>query len=386
MAFANWKTKKQQSAIAIVAISAIDRQQNSFDTEKNTPSIATIASIAIAGSENPKKSEPTTQTKPLPQSPFLGGSDSVIIANSTNAQAANDPPPKGEVKPVIQKTIRQSLAAQIEPLKEGADLNYSLENQVKNESYSQTVDGRKKPLVNPQIEDGQLNRKSADKPTTQNLGDALKTEPTPQIEDASTDKRKISFNLDDYRHLVTCNQCEHLSLTGSCKRLDKRVIPEAMRECDSFKLLKSKRLSIVKVAPYATAELLTHYEKPLFNHLLACPYCHVLRGEYCINGYAMGSVYDALLLNRDDAQARRESLALRVDRACISGRRAFTAFNPTNAPPPPNTAFQTRKYGNTHEYETFINHWTACKVCKPNLGRYCSEGQRLEVEANSSYS
>lgn len=34
----------------------------------------------------------------------------------------------------------------------------------------------------------------------------------------------------------------------------------------------------------------------------------------------MGSVYDALLLNRDDAQARREDLALRIDRACISGR------------------------------------------------------------------
>lgn len=160
-------------------------------------------------------------------------------------------------------------------------------------------------------------------------------------------------------------------------------MPEALRKCDSFELLKSERLSIVKVTPYTATELLTHYEKPLFYHLLACPYCYIKKEQYCTKGYAMGSVYDALLLGRDDAQTRRESLALRVDKACISGRSVFVPFNPINAPPPPNTEPMTRYYGNTHEYETFINHWTACKVCKPNLGRYCSEGQRLEKEANS---
>jgi hypothetical protein len=61
----------------------------------------------------------------------------------------------------------------------------------------------------------------------------------------------------------------------------------------------------------------------------------------------MGSVYDALLLNRDDAQARRESLALRVDRACISGRSVFVPFSTIDAPPPPNTAPMNAKYGNT---------------------------------------
>jgi len=116
---------------------------------------------------------------------------------------------------------------------------------------------------------------------------------------------------------VKCNQCEHLSLTGTCRRLDKRVIPEAIRECDSFKLLKSERLSIVKVTPYTATELLTQYEKPLFNHLLDCPYCHIKKAQYCASGYAMGSVYDALLLAYDDARAKREALALRVDRACI---------------------------------------------------------------------
>ena len=41
--------------------------------------------------------------------------------------------------------------------------------------------------------------------------------------------------------------------------------------------------------------------------------------------------------------------------------------------------------GNTKEYEAFINHWTACKVCKPNLNRYCDEGQQLKSEADKSY-
>lgn len=95
----------------------------------------------------------------------------------------------------------------------------------------------------------------------------------------------------------------------------------------SFKLLKSEREPI-QPQPYTTTELLNHYEKPLFNHLLACPYCHIEKAQYCINGYAMGSVYDALLLNREDAQLRRESLALQVDRACISGRSVYVPFKP----------------------------------------------------------
>ena len=144
---------------------------------------------------------------------------------------------------------------------------------------------------------------------------------------------------------------------------------------------------ILKAAPppplHASNELLTHYEKPLFYHLLACPYCHIEKAQYCASGYAMGSVYDALLLNRDDAQARRESLALRVDRACISGRSVFEAFNPANVPPPPNTAPITQKHGHTPDYEAFINHWTACKVCKPNLGRYCIEEQKLKEVARA---
>ncbi len=250
MTFAKWKNQKSLPATATLATFATHEQKTGF---KNL-TVASVATVAVATGENEKVLMSVCEIELNKLSALGGGDNFVISANNTNAQAANDPPPKGEALPVIPKSVRQ-----VEPPK----------------------------------------------------------------------------------HTATHSQ------------------------------------------PYATDELLTRYEKPLFNHLLACPYCHVLRGEYCINGYAMGSVYDALLLNRDDAQARRESLALRVDRACISGRRAFTAFNPTNAPPPPNTAFQTRKYGNTHEYETFINHWTACEVCKPNLDRYCSEGQRLKEVARA---
>ena len=138
-----------------------------------------------------------------------------------------------------------------------------------------------------------------------------------------------TWSMDRYAHLVTCQQCEHLTLTGHCSvKPQYKPQPEALRKCDSFELLKSERLSIVKVTPYTATELLSHYEKPLFNHLLTCPYCHIEKAQYCLNGYAMGSVYDALLLNRDDAQARRESFALQVDRACISGRSVYVPFKP----------------------------------------------------------
>ena len=76
-------------------------------------------------------------------------------------------------------------------------------------------------MANPQIEDGQLNRKREDKQSPENLGDVLKTEGIPQIEETSTTgrltpmaetsaveqqpplgdvptvERKIPFNLDN---------------------------------------------------------------------------------------------------------------------------------------------------------------------------------------------
>ncbi|MBL0229503.1 MAG: hypothetical protein IPP76_01395 [Moraxellaceae bacterium] len=145
----------------------------------------------------------------------------------------------------------------------------------------------------------------------------------------------------------------------------------------------------VEVTPLNFMErnaLLVQSEKPLFYHALNCPYCHIEKAQYCLHGNKQGKAYNEALLLFEDAQARREDLALRIDRACISGRSVFEAFNPANVQQLPNTALQTRKYGNTHEYEMFINHWTACEVCKPNLGRYCTEGVKLKVVADNSYS
>ncbi len=64
-------------------------------------------------------------------------------------------------------------------------------------------------------------------------------------------------------------------------------------------------------------------EELLYNHLLTCPLCHVEAEQYCLYGAELGKAYDALLLRQGDAQARRESLALQVDRACISGHGVY---------------------------------------------------------------
>lgn len=277
--------------------------------------------------------------KTTENTPLGGGDNSVIIANSTNTQAANDPHCKGEIKPVIQETVRQVLTAQIEPLKKDSsttDLSHQLANQVKQGGG-----------VQPPMEDGHLSHKT-------------KVQPTPQIEESSRPE------------VLGAVKPEPQKNGAAPKFYGDDIFP------------KNEEISppIGHGQSHTTDEVLANHERPLFYHLLACPYCHIEKAQYCVSGYAMGSVYEALLLNRDDAQVRRESLALRVDRACISGRGVFVPFSRSDAPPPPNTELQTRKYGNTLAYETFINHWTACDVCRPNLNRYCSEGQELEKDAN----
>jgi hypothetical protein len=193
--------------------------------------------------------------------------------------------------------------------------------------------------------------------------------------------------MERYAHMIKCQQCEHLTTTGYCRvKPQIKPIPDALRTCDKFSLLKGER-GLIQGQNYTASEinsLIERYEKPLFYHALDCSICHIEKARYCANGYAIGSVYDALLLVCEDAQARREDLALRIDRACISGRSVFEAFNPANVSQSPNIEPTTSKYGNTPEYEAFINHWTACEVCKPNLGRYCIEGQKLKEVADNS--
>ena len=184
---------------------------------------------------------------------------------------------------------------------------------------------------------------------------------------------------------TTCNNCDHLTLTGTCQRLSKRVIPEALRECTFFELRQKERLSVVKTTPYTQDELnrlLNQAAKPLYHHLIDCQQCSLEDARYCVEGFGLGNTFDCLLLCFDDAADKRYELMNQVIKARVSGRRAFESLFSDNAPLPRQDAPITRKWGNTKEYEAFINHWTACEVCKPNLGRYCSEGQRLKKEAN----
>ena len=198
-------------------------------------------------------------------------------------------------------------------------------------------------------------------------------------------KSELLLLLAANSHNVTCNQCEHLTLTGTCQRLSKRVIPEALRECTFFELRQKERLSVVKTTPYSQDELhrlFNQAARPLYHHLIDCEQCSLEDARYCVDGFVLGNSFDCLLLCFDDAADKRYKLMNQVIKARVSGRRAFESLFSDNAPLPRQDAPITRKWGNTKEYEAFINHWTACEVCKPNLGRYCSEGQRLEKEAN----
>ena len=52
----------------------------------------------------------------------------------------------------------------------------------------------------------------------------------------------------------------------------------------------------------------------------------------------------------------------------------FVPFNSSDALAQPTNAPITRKWGNTAQYEAFINHWTACDVCKPRLVDIAARG------------
>ena len=129
-----------------------------------------------------------------------------------------------------------------------------------------------------------------------------------------------------YNHLLTCNQCEYLSFTGSCSRLGKRVNPQAMRECGSFQLLKKERPQIEEVKPYTQDELnrlLNQVAKPLYHHLIDCEQCSLEDARYCSDGMTLGSRFDDLLLCFDDAADKRYKLMNQVIKARVSGHRVY---------------------------------------------------------------
>ena len=140
-----------------------------------------------------------------------------------------------------------------------------------------------------------------------------------------------------YAHLITCQQCEHLTLTGHCRvKPQYKPQPEAMRDCSSFEAVSGERV-VIENAPYSTVELndlLSRYEKKLFNHLLECKQCDFEAARYCAEVFTTGSSYDALLLVFDDAASKREALLNAVIRARISGHSVFVSLDHDQVPPP----------------------------------------------------
>ena len=122
-------------------------------------------------------------------------------------------------------------------------------------------------------------------------------------------------------------------------------------------------------------------EELLYNHLLTCPLCHVKAEQYCLYGAELGKAYDALLLRQGDAQARRESLALQVDRARISGRSVFVSLDHDNLPTPQQKPVKPLTYGIGDSERPFVNHVMACKQCRPRSALYCGDGLKLKANA-----
>ena len=151
------------------------------------------------------------------------------------------------------------------------------------------------------------------------------------VRESNRESDNIStWSMDRYAHLVTCHQCEHLALTGSCSRLGKRVIPEALRECTFFELRQKERLSVVKTTPYTQDELnrlLNQAAKPLYFHLIDCQQCSLEDARYCVEGFGLGDTFDCLLLCFDDATNKRYELMNQVIKARIYGRRMFESLS-----------------------------------------------------------
>ena len=271
MAFANWKSKKLQAAI--VAISAIDE----VITPVFSPTIATIATIADVESSK------------------LAANDhyekNVVTDVSTNGESL--------------KPTAENLAVEMQGVFPSS--NHYPKSAVENNS---TIGLLKESVVVVLRE----------------------REPYPQ-----TEGRIQTWNMDRYANKIKCQQCEHLTSTGYCrvKPLIKPT-PHAMRDCVSFETVQGERVAITN-APYSASELndlLSRYEKKLFDHLLKCKQCDFEAARYCAEVFTTGSSYDALLLVFDDAASKREALLNAVIRARISGRSVFVSLDYDHVPTP----------------------------------------------------
>ncbi|MBH1969916.1 hypothetical protein FK216_01735 [Moraxellaceae bacterium AER2_44_116] len=273
----------------------------------------------------------------------------VISANNLSNDEANDLSLKSEVKPVIQETVRPSLVAQFEPLNKSistTDLTHQLANQVEKCGSIKSVE---------------------------KLADRF----TPTVD------RPPTWSMDRYAHMVKCQQCEHLTSAGYCRvKPQYKPIPDALIDCASFDALKSERTSEVRNEPYTQSELnalLGDCEKKLFHHFVkGCDGCSFMESRYCVDAFAIGSSYDAMLLVFDDAASKREALLNTVIRARISGRKVFVGIDYTNMGEPPQQTVKPLVYGIGDSERLFVDHLMTCEKCKPVSRTYCGEGVRLQ--------
>ena len=210
----------------------------------------------------------------------------------------------------------------------------------------------------------------------------------PQIDHYENTVVTHSPTANRYTHLITCQQCEHLPLTGHCRvKPQYKPQPEAMRDCSSFEAVSGERVAIANT-PYSASELndlLSRYEKKLFHHLVDCVACSFMDSRYCVDAFAIGSSYDAMLLVFDDAASKREALLNTVIRARISGRSVFVSLDHDNVPTPQEKPVKPLTYGIGDSERPFVNHVMACKQCRPRSALYCADGLKLKANADSTY-
>ena len=151
--------------------------------------------------------------------------------------------------------------------------------------------------------------------------------------DPQTVDRLPTFSIDRYAHLITCQQCEHLTYTGYCRvKQQVKPLPDAMHDCVSFETVSGERV-VVTNAPYTKSEvhdLLSKYEKKLFHHLVDCRSCSFTDNRYCVDAFAIGNAYETMLMVFDDSPSRRESLLNAVVKARVTGRNLFVPSSEEN--------------------------------------------------------
>ena len=202
--------------------------------------------------------------------------------------------------------------------------------------------------------------------------------------DPQTVDRSPTFSVDRYAHLITCQQCEHLTSTGYCRvKPLLKPMPVAMQDCGEFNQLKTERINIEN-KPYSKAELkdlLGKDEKELFHHLLECRQCDFEAARYCPEIFTTAKRYDNLLLSFNDAASRREALLNTVIRARISGRKVFVGLDYANIGELPQTPVKPLVYGIADSEWPFVNHLGTCTQCKPASRIYCAYGLLLKANA-----